>query len=63
MTQMDDRIMRILCHGMTRAELGAVLGDDLARRGVLVFEVARVTLEIVSGARVRVRLGTYDARE
>lgn len=42
--EVDDGVVRVLAHGRARAELGAVLGDDLARRSVLVFEPAGVTL-------------------
>jgi hypothetical protein len=41
---MYDRVVYVLGHGDTRPELRAVLCDKLSCRGVLVFQIARVSL-------------------
>lgn len=64
--QVDNGVVGVLAHGVARAELGAVLCDDLPCGGVLVFQVARVALGSVgvrgwSISRVREGLPRWRA--
>lgn len=71
MAKVDEGVVGVLRHGLARAELGAHLGDELAGRGVLVLEVASVSLGIKQGVRIDSKVGekereskrTHDRRE
>ena len=43
-SEMNDSIMGVLAHGVACTEFSTVLYDELASRGILVFNVASVTL-------------------
>lgn len=56
--EMDHRIVHVLGHRGASTKLGTVLDKELARRSILVFEVARITLEIRVNSRILSRTKT-----
>lgn len=47
-SEVNDSVVGVLTHGVACAEFGTMLYDELARRGILVFDVACVALKKVS---------------